>query len=75
MTITTHPEQIGTPAQGCRFCYERTYGVALDCAYENMQDAGLDIGDHDTAESWARSYVVSGDVSAYYCHHHDPINA
>lgn len=70
----THPEFRGTSAVDCAACYDTTYGVALDCAYENMQDAGLDINDHDTAEVWARGYVEAGDVSAYYCHRHDPIN-
>jgi hypothetical protein len=74
-TTITHPEMIGTPAEDCAECFERTYGVAFDCAWQNMQDAeGVDPLDEKTAESWARSYVEAGDVSAYYCTTHDPIN-
>jgi hypothetical protein len=72
---TTHPQMAGTLAEDCPECFERTYGVALDCAWENMNGAeGVDPFDEQVAESWARSYVEAGDVSAYYCTTHDPIN-
>lgn len=73
MECPTHPEHVGTTAH-CRACFDSTYGVALDCAYDNMQDDGQDLDDHEMARSWALSYVENGDVSAYYCHRHDPIN-
>lgn len=70
----THPRFTGQAAH-CPACYAFTFAVALECAYDNMADAGLGVADHDEAAVWARSYVVDGVVSTYYCHRHNPINA
>lgn len=69
--VSVHPDFIGTPAETCRWCFDITYGVALECASQNMGDDY----EYDTATEWAAEYVTSGTVSAYYCTKHDPINS
>lgn len=70
-----HPAHLNTEAADCPDCSRATLGVAIDCAYDNMHDAGEDVDDHELAERWGKAYVENGDVSPYWCVRHDPANA